>query len=154
MIFRDETISIAQAPPPPASPHTATLTRAGLGALAERPDALLRGDGHCLSDSANADESPADPAQTADTAFRARNPGPGGICARPEEPGHRLGHFGEEIRARMPTPDEVRTLRLASGVPVIHLIRTAHDTERRAVEVCDTVVAADAYVLAHQLPAT
>ncbi|GAB1328944.1 hypothetical protein ACE1SV_32830 [Streptomyces sennicomposti] len=99
-------------------------------------------DGHGLPDSGNADESPAGPAQTADTAFRARNPGPGGICARPEEPGHRLDHFAEEIRARMPTPDEVRTLHLASGVPVIHLIRTAHGTERRAVEVCDTVVAA------------
>jgi GntR family transcriptional regulator len=39
-------------------------------------------------------------------------------------------------------------------VPVIHLIRTAYDTEGRAVEVCDTVMAADAYVLAYQLPAT
>ncbi|MYX41347.1 UTRA domain-containing protein [Streptomyces sp. SID89] len=82
------------------------------------------------------------------------NPGPGGIYARLEELGHRLDHFEEEIRARMPSPDEVRTLRLASGVPVIHLIRTAFDTEGRAVEVCDTVMAADAYVLAYQLPAT
>lgn len=82
------------------------------------------------------------------------NPGPGGIYARLEELGHRLDHFDEEIRARMPTPHEVRTLRLASGVPVIHLIRTAYDTDGRAVEVCDTVMAADAYVLAYQLPAT
>lgn len=37
--------------------------------------------------------------------------------------------------------------------PVIHLIRTAYDTEGRAVEVCDTVMAADAFVLAYQLPA-
>jgi GntR family transcriptional regulator len=82
------------------------------------------------------------------------NPGPGGIYARLEELGHRLDHFEEEIRARMPSPDEVKTLRLASGVPVIHLIRTAFDTEGRAVEVCDTVMAADAYVLSYQLPAT
>ncbi|UCM88908.1 GntR family transcriptional regulator [Streptomyces marincola] len=82
------------------------------------------------------------------------NPGPGGIYARLEELGHRLDHFEEEIRARMPTPGEVKTLRLASGVPVIHLIRTAFDTEGRPVEVCDTVMAADAYVLAYQLPAT
>ncbi len=54
----------------------------------------------------------------------------------------------------MPTPTEVRTLRLAPGVPVIHLIRTAYDTDQRAVEVCDTVMAADAYVLSYQLPAT
>ncbi|MDG9701827.1 UTRA domain-containing protein [Streptomyces sp. TRM43335] len=82
------------------------------------------------------------------------NPGPGGIYARLEELGHRLDHFDEEIKARMPTPQEVRTLRLASGVPVIHLIRTAYDTEGRAVEVCDTVMAADAYVLSYRLPAT
>jgi len=82
------------------------------------------------------------------------NPGPGGIYARLEELGHRLDHFEEEIRARMPAPHEVRSLRLAAGVPVIHLIRTAYDTEGRAVEVCDTVMAADAYVLAYQLPAT
>lgn len=54
----------------------------------------------------------------------------------------------------MPSPTEVKTLRLASGVPVIHLVRTAYDTEGRAVEVCDTVMAADAYVLSYQLPAT
>ncbi|BBJ42112.1 transcriptional regulator [Streptomyces antimycoticus] len=81
------------------------------------------------------------------------NPGPGGIYARLEEMGHRLDHFDEEIRARMPSPAEVRTLQLASGVPVIHLVRTAFDAEGRAVEVCDTVMAADAYVLAYQLPA-
>ncbi|GAA1683319.1 GntR family transcriptional regulator [Streptomyces yatensis] len=81
------------------------------------------------------------------------NPGPGGIYARLEEMGHRLDHFDEEIRARMPSPTEVRTLQLASGVPVIHLVRTAYDSEGRAVEVCDTVMAADAYVLAYQLPA-
>ncbi|NBM17068.1 GntR family transcriptional regulator [Streptomyces sp. GC420] len=81
------------------------------------------------------------------------NPGPGGIYARLEELGHRLDHFEEEVRARMPSPTEVKTLRLASGVPVIHLVRTAYDTKGRAVEVCDTVMAADAYVLSYQLPA-
>ncbi|MEQ4197993.1 UTRA domain-containing protein [Streptomyces sp. YIM 103828] len=82
------------------------------------------------------------------------NPGHGGIYARLEELGHQLDHFEEEIRARMPSPTEVKTLQLAAGVPVIHLIRTAFDTAGRAVEVCDTVMAADAYVLSYQLPAT
>jgi GntR family transcriptional regulator len=50
--------------------------------------------------------------------------------------------------------ETVRTLRLASGVPVIHLIRTAFDQEGRAVEVCDTIMSADAYVLSYHLPAT
>ncbi|MEU5031370.1 GntR family transcriptional regulator [Streptomyces milbemycinicus] len=89
-----------------------------------------------------------------DTPIAQPNPGPGGIYARLEEMGHRLDHFDEEIRARMPSPAEVRMLHLASGVPVIHLIRTAFDAEGRAVEVCDTVMAADAYVLSYQLPAT
>ncbi|WP_069875088.1 GntR family transcriptional regulator [Streptomyces malaysiensis] len=90
---------------------------------------------------------------TRNTPIAQPNPGPGGIYARLEEMGHRLDHFDEEIRARMPSPAEVRTLQLASGVPVIHLVRTAFDAEGRAVEVCDTVMAADAYVLAYQLPA-
>ena len=81
------------------------------------------------------------------------NPGPGGIYARLEELGHRLDHFDEEVRARMPSPTEVKMLRLSSGVPVISLVRTAYDTDGHALEVCDTVMAADAYVLTYQLPA-
>jgi GntR family transcriptional regulator len=88
-----------------------------------------------------------------DTPIAQPNPGPGGIYARLEELGHQLDRFEEEVRARMPAPDEVKTLRLAAGVPVIHLVRTAYDTEGRAVEVCDTVMSADAYVLTYQLPA-
>jgi GntR family transcriptional regulator len=81
------------------------------------------------------------------------NPGPGGIYARLEEAGHRLDHFDEEVRSRMPVPEEVRALRLSPGVPVFHLVRTAYDTDGRKVEVCDTIMAADAYVLAYSLPA-
>lgn len=81
------------------------------------------------------------------------NPGPGGIYARLEDLGHRLDHFDEEVRSRMPAPDETRALFLAPGVPVFHLIRTAYDTGDRAVEVCDTIMAADAYILAYHLPA-
>ncbi|WP_130799527.1 GntR family transcriptional regulator [Streptomyces otsuchiensis] len=89
-----------------------------------------------------------------DTPIVQPNPGPGGIYARLEELGHTLDHFDEELRARMPTPQEARHLHLASGVPVIHLVRTAFDTHGRAVEVCDTVMAADAYLLTYRLPAT
>ncbi|MFI6289553.1 GntR family transcriptional regulator [Streptomyces sp. NPDC051018] len=88
-----------------------------------------------------------------DTPIAQPNPGPGGIYARLEELGHTLDHFDEEIRARMPSPQEVKTLQLASGVPVFHLIRTAFDTKGRAVEVCDTVMASDAYILNYHLPA-
>lgn len=81
------------------------------------------------------------------------NPGPGGIYARLEEQGHVLERFTEDVSARMPTPEETAALNLPPAVPVIHLVRTAYDTEGRAVEVCDTVMAADAYVLSYELPA-
>jgi GntR family transcriptional regulator len=53
----------------------------------------------------------------------------------------------------MPTPDEARVLALPPGVPVFRLVRTAFDADGRAVEVCDTIMASDAYLLAYDLPA-
>jgi GntR family transcriptional regulator len=79
--------------------------------------------------------------------------GPGGIYARLEEMGHRLKRFTEDVRARMPLPEEARALQLPPGVPVFALVRTAFDMEDRPVEVCDTVMAADRYVLSYELPA-
>jgi GntR family transcriptional regulator len=79
--------------------------------------------------------------------------GPGGIYARLEELGHRLEHFDEEVRSRMPHPDELRRLDLPSGVPVFHLIRTAYDVDGRPVEVCDTVMSTDSYILEYRLRA-
>jgi GntR family transcriptional regulator len=81
------------------------------------------------------------------------NPGPGGIYGRIEELGHTLERFTEEVSARMPTPEEARVLRLGPGIPVFRLVRTAFDLQGRPVEVCDTVMAADAYVLNYELPA-
>jgi len=81
------------------------------------------------------------------------NPGPGGIYARLEEQGHTLERFTEEVTARMPSPDEARLLALPPGVPVFRLVRTAYDIDGRPVEVCDTIMAADAYVLNYDLPA-
>ena len=81
------------------------------------------------------------------------NPGPGGIYARLEEQGNTLERFTEEVSARMPTPEEVRRLALPPGVPVFRLVRTAYDIDGRAVEVCDTIMSAEAYVLNYELPA-
>lgn len=81
------------------------------------------------------------------------DPGPGGIYARLEEQGHRLKEFTEEVSARMPQPEEARTLQLRAGVPVLHLIRTAFDLDDRPVEICDTLMAADRYVLDYKLQA-
>lgn len=88
------------------------------------------------------------------TPMTQENPGPGGVYARIEELGHELARFTEDVTARMPTPEEVKALRLPPGTPVITLVRTAYDTDGRAVEVCDTVMSADRYVLSYELPAT
>lgn len=87
------------------------------------------------------------------TAITQNDSGPGGIYARLEEAGHMLDRFVEEVGARMPTPAERRALQLGPGVPVLTVVRTAFDTEGIAVEVCDTVKAAYAYVLEYDFPA-
>lgn len=94
---------------------------------------------------------PADLAR--ETPIAEPNPGPGGIYARLEGQGHILARFTEDVTARMPTPEEVTVLSLRPGVPVFRLVRTAYDVGGRAVEVCDTVMAADAYQLSYELPA-
>jgi len=53
----------------------------------------------------------------------------------------------------MPTPEEAKALKLATGSPVLTLVRTAYDTEGQPVEVCDAGMSADLYVLAYELPA-
>ena len=79
--------------------------------------------------------------------------GPGGIYARLEDAGHTLARFTEEVGARMPTPEERRALQLATGVPVLTVVRTAYDTNDVAVEVCDTVKVASAYLLEYDFSA-
>jgi GntR family transcriptional regulator len=81
------------------------------------------------------------------------NPGPGGVYARIEEQGHELGRLTEEVQARMPTGDEARALGLPAGTPILHLVRIAYDVDDRPVEACDTIMAADRYVLNYELPA-
>jgi GntR family transcriptional regulator len=79
--------------------------------------------------------------------------GPGGVYARLEEMGHRLGEFVEEVSVRMPTPNERRRLQLGAGVPVMIVLRTAYDAEGRPVEVTDTIKAGPSYVLEYRFPA-
>jgi GntR family transcriptional regulator len=87
------------------------------------------------------------------TAITENDTGPGGIYARLEDAGHPLARFVEEVGARMPTPAERRALQLGPGVPVLTVVRTAFDDQDVAVEVCDTVKAAYAYVLEYDFPA-
>jgi GntR family transcriptional regulator len=87
------------------------------------------------------------------TAMVQEDTGPGGVYARIEEQGRDLARFTEEVEARMPTLEEARALALPAGTPIFHLVRIAYDVEDRPVEVCDTIMAADRYVLTYELPA-
>jgi GntR family transcriptional regulator len=89
----------------------------------------------------------------AGTAIEQANTGPGGLYARLEEAGHTLDRFTEEVGARMPLAEERRDLGIGPGVPVMTVLRTAYDTEGTAVEVCDTVKVAPAYLLQYDFPA-
>ncbi|WP_327293289.1 GntR family transcriptional regulator [Streptomyces sp. NBC_01198] len=81
------------------------------------------------------------------------NPGGGGIYARLEDNGHTLREFTETVRARLATKQETSALRLSPGAPVIHLTRSAETESGRVVEVCDTIMAADQFVLDYRIPA-
>ena len=81
------------------------------------------------------------------------NPGGGGIYARLEEHGYRLADFTETVRARLATKAEVSALALSPGAPVLHLIRDARTADGRVVEVCDTLMSADQFVLDYRFAA-
>ena len=139
-------IEITKAPPPP---EIADLLR-----LPDGVPVVVRSRRYSLNGKPVETAVSYIPADIADgTPIADPNPGPGGIYGRIEDLGHTLERFTEEVSARMPTPEEVRVLRLSPGTPVFRLVRTAYDLEGRAVEVCDTVMASDAYVLSYELPA-
>lgn len=83
----------------------------------------------------------------------AENPGAGGIYARLEDHGHVLAEFTETVRARLASKGEASALSLSPGSPVIHLLRNAETRSGRVVEVCDSVMAADQFVLDYRFPA-
>jgi len=58
----------------------------------------------------------------------------------------------EELVARMPTYQEVVTLRLLPGTPVVELIRIVHDKTGSPVEVTIFVFAADRHSFTYVVP--
>ncbi|GLU48962.1 GntR family transcriptional regulator [Nocardiopsis ansamitocini] len=79
--------------------------------------------------------------------------GPGGIYARLAELGQAPAHFTEEIRVRMPSPDERTKLSLSPGTPVMHVMRVALTKEHRAVELNEMTLDGSAYVLQYDFDA-
>lgn len=76
--------------------------------------------------------------------------GSGGIYARLAELGAEPVHFTEELRARMPEPDEAEALALPPGTPVIEILRVALTSEGEPVEVNRMLLDAGSYVLDYE----
>jgi len=70
----------------------------------------------------------------------------GGVHAFIEDPGglgSRVVQFVEDLQVRMPTPPESEGLAIPPGVPVARVLRTAHDSHGRVLEVLDSLVPCD-----------
>jgi GntR family transcriptional regulator len=79
-------------------------------------------------------------------------PEAGGIFAHFERLGHQLTRFSEDVSARMPSPDEVKSLHLSRGVPLIEVFHTSFDQDDVAFEVTHFVLPADRNILTFELP--
>jgi GntR family transcriptional regulator len=67
-----------------------------------------------------------------------------------EQLGHRYARGMELLRARMPSPDEVRTLELTPGVPVVQMLHIDYDPDGRTLQVADDLYAADRHEFAFE----
>ncbi|MFF8978511.1 GntR family transcriptional regulator [Streptomyces cellulosae] len=90
----------------------------------------------------------------AGSAITQADTGPGGTYARLAELGLEPAHFREEIRSRMPSPDEVAQLGISPGTPVILIRRTTFTEQGRPVEVNEMALDAGSYVLEYDFGAS
>ena len=65
--------------------------------------------------------------------------------------GRRLQRSVDDLECRMPTPSEVDELELASGVPVVRVLRTVFDSDGEPVEVQETIAAADKHQFRYEV---
>lgn len=86
---------------------------------------------------------------------RIENPdaGPGGTYARLAELGHAPARFREDLRARMPEPEEAEQLSLPPGTPVVEITRIAYTAAGRAVEVNEMTADSSAYIFRYDFDA-
>ncbi|MGW1072236.1 GntR family transcriptional regulator [Streptomyces sp. NPDC002537] len=83
----------------------------------------------------------------------AGNPGPDdGTHVCPEGHGREFTGFVDTVRARLAAKDECAMLGLSPGAPVMLLTREVVSREGRIVEVCESVMAADRFVLEYRVP--
>lgn len=83
-----------------------------------------------------------------------REPWPGGHVAQLRSLGVAVTKVQEVVRARLPTIDEVKALRLPIGIPVLTVIRRTY-AQARIVEVASSMVLpADRVALEYEIPAS
>lgn len=58
-----------------------------------------------------------------------------------------IARFVEDIELRMPRPDEMEQLLIPPGVPVARILRTLYDPSGEALEVLDSLLPGDRYLL-------
>ena len=78
------------------------------------------------------------------------DPGVGGIYARLAEVGHAPARFREDLRSRMPRPEEIDRLAIAPGTPVVDICRIALDADGAPVEVNEMTADSSAYVFRYE----
>ena len=82
----------------------------------------------------------------------AKKLGKGSIYARFEELGYPIARIREEISARMPNPEEMTGLGMPPGVPVIEVLHTGYDADRKPFEVTRFVMRSDLNGLDYDMP--
>lgn len=84
------------------------------------------------------------------TAIAQPDPGPGGIYARLAEAGHAPVRFREDLRSRMPGPEEGERLAIVAGTPVVEICRIALDAGNAPVEVNEMTADSSAYIFRYE----
>jgi GntR family transcriptional regulator len=80
-----------------------------------------------------------------------RQPWPGGVIAELAELGVAITAVDEDVRTRMPTPDESYILRIPGGVPVFATTRVGYFGDRPVEAAADIIMPGDRIVLHYRL---
>lgn len=82
----------------------------------------------------------------------------GGVNSLIEDPAgpirRRLARSVDELLARMPSRNEMDGLQLATGIPVVEIVRTVYDMNGNPIEVQHTVAAADRHQFQYEVSMT
>jgi GntR family transcriptional regulator len=92
-------------------------------------------------------------AMVAGSAITRLDSGPGGTYARLAELGWAPAGFREQVRVRMPLPEEARALGLGAGTPVVLIVRFAFARDGVPVEVNEMTLDASRYLMEWEFPA-